>query len=121
MATFKINGKEHDLKLTYAAVQYLNKLEEGGSMTIVGKAMQGDSDLFPHILLAGLKHTGLDHSLEDVQQALEIAFEEQRLDFLSIMRISNEVISESFFYKPLIDKMMADNKEAKTALASLLK
>jgi hypothetical protein len=121
MANFKINGKEHDLKLTYAGVKYLNKIVEGGALAVVGQAMQGDADLFPHIIAAGLKHTGLDHSLEDVEQAIEIAIEEERLDFLGIMRLSNEVISDSFFFKAIITKMMADNKDAKKALDKLLK
>ena len=120
MANFKINGKEHELKLTWAGVKYLNKVEEGGALAVVGQALQGDADLFPHVIAAALKHTELNHSIEDVEQAIELAVAEERLDFLEIMRLSNEIIGESFFYKTIIDKMMAENKDAKKQLAKLL-
>lgn len=121
MANFKINGKEHELKLTYAGVKYLNKVADGGALAVVGQAMQGDAELFPHIISAALKHTELNHTLEDVEQAIEQAVAEERIDFLEVMRISNEIISESFFYKAIIAKMMSDNKDAKKALDKLLK
>lgn len=121
MANFTINGKEQELKLTYAGVKYLNKVTEGGALSVVGQAMQGDADLFPHVIIAALKHTGEQYTLVDAEQAIEDAITEERLDFLGIMRLSNEVISESFFYKALMTKMMADNKEAKKALDKLLR
>lgn len=121
MANFKINGKEHELKLTWLGVKYLNKVTEGGALAVVGQAMQGDADLFPHVISAALKHTELNHSLEDVDIAIGQAIEEERLDFLGIMRLSNEVISESFFYKTVVAKLMAENKDSKKALDKLLK
>lgn len=121
MANFTINGKEHELKLTWDSVKYLNKIVEGGSLAVVGQALQGDPELLPHVISAGLKHTGEAYTLADVEQAIETAINEERLDFLGIMRLSNEVISESFFYKALLTKMLAENKDAKKQLDRLLK
>ena len=121
MANFTINGKEHELKLTWEGVKYLNNVTEGGALAVVGKAMQGDADLFSHVISAALKHTKLNHSLADVDEAIGLAIEEERLDFLGVMRLSNEVITDSFFYKAMVTKMMADNKDAKKAYEKLLK
>lgn len=121
MANFTINGKEHELKINFESVRYLNKVVEGGSMALVGQALQGDTEMLPHIILAALKHTGEEYLLSDVEQALENAVAEERLDFLGVMRLSNEVICESHFYKSTIDKMMEDNKDAKKQLDKLLK
>ena len=121
MANFTINGKEHELKLTWDSVKYLNKIVEGGSLAVVGQALQGDPDLLPHVISAGLKHTGEAYTLADVEQEIELAVTEERLDFLEIMRLSNEVITESFFYKALVTKMLAENKDAKKQLDRLLK
>ena len=121
MANFTINGKEHELKLTWEGVKYLNNVTEGGVLAVVGKAMQGDADLFSHVISAALKHTKLNHSLADVDIAIGQAMEEERLDFLGIMRVSNEVITDSFFYRTVVAKMTADNKDAKKQLDKLLK
>ena len=121
MANFTINGKEHELKLTYKGVKYLNGIVGGNALEVVGQALQGDLDLFPHVISAALKHTEENYTLEDVEKAIEIALEEERLDFLGIMKLSNEVIGESFFYKAILTKTMAENKDAKKALDKLLK
>ena len=121
MANFTINGKEHELKLTYTGVKYLNGVVGGNALEVVGQAMQGDLDIFPHVVAAALKHTGENYTLNDVEQAIELAVEEERLDFRGIMQVSNEVISESFFYKAIMAKMMSENKDAKKALDKLLK
>lgn len=118
MTTFEINGKEYDLKLDYTGVKYLNKHVEGGAMSVVGEAMQGDPDLFPHILAASLRHTGENFTLKDIEKAIDIAVEEERLDLLGILRISNEVVADNFFYRALVEKSL--DKKAKAALDNLL-
>lgn len=120
MATFEINGKEYELKLTYAAVKRLNKVHEGGSFELIGKALQGDFDTFPHVVHAGLLHTGENFTLEDVEKTIEDAVENEKLSFDDIMRLSNEVVTQSFFYKPTVDKMAKKNPEMKQALEQLL-
>ena len=121
MANFSINGKEHELKLTYTGVKYLNGVVGGNALEVVGKALQGDLDLFPHVIAAALKHTGENYTLADVEKAIELAVEEERLDFRGIMKLTNEVIAESFFYKEILAKVMTQNKDAKKALDNLLK
>lgn len=120
MATFEINGKEYELKITYAAVKRLNNVHEGGSFELIGKAMQGDFDTFPHIIHAGLLHTGENFAFKDVEQAIEEAVEAEKLSLDDILRLSNEVVTNSFFYKPTVDKLTKKNPEMKKALEELL-
>lgn len=120
MANFEIGGKEYELKLTYKGAKHLTAVG-GNALEVVGKAMQGDMELFPHVVHACLIGQGEKYTYADVEQAIEEALENERLDLLGIMRISNEVVTESFFYKALVDKMMAGNKDAKKELDKLLK
>lgn len=120
MANFEIGGKQYELKLTYKGAKHLTA-ERGNPLEVVGKAMQGDLDLFPHIVHACLIGQGEQYTFADVEQAVEDALENERLDLLGIMRVSNEVVTESFFYKALVEKMMAGNKDAKKELDKLLK
>lgn len=119
MATFEINGKEYELKLTFKAVRHLNSLYEGGAYALIGKALMGDIDTFINIVHAGLLHTGENFKLKDVECAIQQLFDEERLDQDTITKISNEVVSESFFYKKTIDKLLKDNPQAKKALETL--
>lgn len=121
MALFTINGKEHELKLNYAAVERLNKLYEGGAYEFLGKAMMGDTETFPHIVHAGLLHTGENYSLNQVKDAIGQAVEEERLDLDSVIKLSNEVATGSFFYKKTVEKLLAEKPEAKKALEAMLK
>lgn len=121
MATFTINGKEHEMKLTYAGVKKLNGVYEGGSFEIIGKAMMGDLDTFPHIVQAALLHTGENYSLTQIESAIDEAIESEKLDMTGILRVSNEVITQSFFYRATVEKLMAKDKAAKRALDDLLK
>lgn len=121
MANFTINGKEHELKLTYKGVKKLNGLYEGGTFELLGKAMMGDVDTFPHIVQAALLHTGEGYTLEAVEQAIDEAMESESLDLDGVLRLSNEVITTSFFYAKTVNKLLAENKQAKKALDQLLK
>lgn len=120
MAVFEINGKEYELKINYAAVKRLNNVHEGGAFELIGKAMQGDFDTFPHIVHASLLHTGESFTLQNIEDAIGELIENERLSFDDIMRISNEVITQSFFYRPTVDKLTKQNPEMKKALEQLL-
>ena len=120
MSTFEINGKEYELKLTYESVKRLNSVHDGGSFELIGKAMQGDFDTFPHIVHAALLHTDENFTLKDVEDAIGELVENEKLSFDDIMRLSNEVITQSFFYKPTVDKLAKQNPEMKKALEQLL-
>ena len=120
MATITIKGNElTDLKLTYKGIKYLNKIT-GGAFETVAQAMQGDVDLFPHIIHACLLGTDTKATLQEVEQAIEQALESENLDLLDVLRISNEVVTESFFFKATVTKMLADQKDAQKALKNLL-
>ena len=121
MATFTIGEKEHELKLTYDGVKRLNKVHEGGSFELIGKAMMGDLDTFPHIVHAALLHTGEKYTFASVEAAIGEAFESERLDMDGILRLSNEVITQSFFYKATVAKLLAKDKSAKAMMELLLK
>lgn len=120
MATFTINEKEFELKLTYASVKKLNGLYEGGSFELIGKAMMGDVDTFPHIVQAGLLHTGENYTLDAIETALGDAIEAEKMDMNDILKMSNEVITQSFFYKATVTKLMSKDKAAKKQLEELL-
>lgn len=121
MATFIIDGKEYDLKIDYNAVKRLNSAFEGGSYEVIGKALSGDFDAFPIILHAALLHTGEKFTFKKVEAAIEEAFNNEAISFDDIQRISNEVISESFFYKPTVTKLINQNPEMKKAYEQITK
>ncbi len=121
MATFKINEKEYDLKLNYTGVKRLNALYEGGSYELIGKAIMGDLDAFPYIIQAALIHTGENFTLDTVEDAISAAMDSEELDLQGILRLSNEVITDSFFYKTVVTKLLAKDKKAKAMIDELLK
>lgn len=120
MTTFEIDGKEYELKLTYASVARLNKAFEGGSYELIGKAIAGDFEAFPIILHAALLHTDENFSLAKIKGAIEDAFNNESISFEDMQKIANEVVSESFFYRPTIDKMMKQNPEMRKAYEQLM-
>ena len=120
MATFNIGGKEYELKITFEAVKRLNKAFEGGSYEVIGKAIAGDFDAFPIIIHAGLIHTGENFTLQQVEEAIEQLFADEAITLDDIQRLSNEVVSESFFYRPTVTKLLNQNPEMKKAYEQLL-
>lgn len=119
MATFEIDGKEYELKITFDAVKRLNKAFEGGSFEVIGSAIAGDFDAFPVIIHAALLHTKEGITLKAVNKAIEEAFESESLTLDDMLRIGNEVILESFFYKPTVTKLEAQRPEVAVALKQI--
>src|SRR5699024_12759568 len=76
------------------------------------------STLFPYTTLFR-SHTGENFSLKDVKDAIEVMFSNEAITFDDFQRISNEVVTESFFYKPTVQKMMNQNPEMKKAYEQL--
>jgi len=120
MATFEIGGKEYELKLTFESVKRLNKAFDGGSLEVIGLALAGDFDAFPTIVHAALLHTGENFTKKDVNNAIEDAFNNEAITLDDIQKITNEVITESFFYKPTVQKLVKKNPEIQSALDQLL-
>lgn len=105
MVTFEINGKEYELKLTYKAIKYLNDLYEGGSHEVIGHAVQGDFELFPKIVYAGLFHTEEKFTLKKIEERIEEMVDNGELTLEDITAICNGVVTNSFFYKPTVKKL----------------
>lgn len=120
MATFEINGKEHELKLTWDSVKQLNSKYDGGSMELIGKAMMGDLETFPVVIHAALIHTGEKLTQKSVEERIGELFDSGDIDALEIIRVSNEVVSGSFFYRGLIEKMTKGDKAFKKTMDQLL-
>ena len=121
MARFEINGKEYELKLTYASVKHLNGMFENGQTELIGKAMAGDFETFLHVVHAGLFHTGENISFGDVEKAIEQGVDNGKYDLDYIYKTLNEVVSESFFYRKMTEKLLkASPKEATKALEMIL-
>lgn len=119
--TFKIDGKEHELKLTLESVKYLNKLHEGGAFILIQKALSGDIDTYIDIVFASLFHTDKGYSRNDVENAIDVAISEEELDLDAINRTSYEVMAESFFYKATLNKVFKHDPDAKKELEALMK
>lgn len=119
MTTFEINGKEYELKLTYKAIKYLNDAFEGGSYELIGRAIQGDIEAFPKIVHAGLFHTDEKFTYKAVEQRIEELIDNGELSLEDIAKISDKVVTQSFFYKATVDKLMKNNPEMKQALEQL--
>ena len=119
MVTFEIDGKEYELKLTYKAIKYLNGIFEGGSYELIGKAIQGDIEAFPYIVHAGLFHAEQNFALKTVEARIEDLIDNGELSLDDIAKISDEVVTQSFFYKATVDKLMANIPEMKQALEQL--
>jgi hypothetical protein len=121
MARFEMNGKEYELKLNFASVKHLDGLFEGGSLGLIGKVMTGELTAFTHIVHAGLFHTEENIPLKDVEKALENLFEQEQIDLDYVLKVSNEVVAESFFYKKTVAKFKNQNPEAMEKMGELLK
>lgn len=119
MTMFEINEKEYELKLTYKAIKHLNKSFDGGSYELIGKAIQGDIEAFPLIVHAGLFHTGENIALKSVEERIGDLIDNGELSLEDIAKISDEVVTQSFFYKATVEKLMKNNPEMKTALEQL--
>src|SRR5690625_6912074 len=119
MATYEIDGKDDELKLTYKAIKYLNGKFEGGSYELIGNAIQGDIVSFPLIVHAGLFNTGKDYTLKSVEERVEELIDNGELTLEGISKITDEGITKRFFYKATVDKMMKNNPEMKKALEQL--
>lgn len=119
MAYFEINDKEYELKLTYSAIKYLNSQVDGGAFGVLGNAIGGDIEFFPKIVHAALFHTGEKFTLKTVEKEIEKLIDNEELSMEDISKICDEVVTQSFFYKATVAKMMKKNPEMKQALDQL--
>lgn len=113
MATFIIDDKEFDLKITYEAIERLNKAFEGGAYEVVGRALSNDIEAFPTIVHAALIHTGEKFTKKKIDEVVKQMYVDETISFDYIQQVYKEVIMDSFFYKPTFQRMMKANPEMK--------
>ena len=113
---FKIKGKEHELKLSWGASKRLHSMIEGGAFGLVGKAVMGDDETYAYVVFAGLMHTGEDYSLEDVNEAIDEAFQSGKLRMSDVINTLHSFILENPYYKTTVDKLLEADPKAKDAI-----
>lgn len=119
MITFEIDGKEYELKLTYQSIKRLNTAFDGGSYEVIGKAIAGDFEAFPIIVHSALLHTGENVSFKAVEKEIETLIDNEKISMEDVARICDSVVTQSFFYRATVEKLMKNNPEMKKALAQL--
>lgn len=119
MVTFEINDKEYELKLTYKSIKYLNDAFEGGSYDLIGRAISGDIEAFPRIVHAALFHADEKFTLKKIESHIEELIDNGKLSLEDIVEIGDKVVTQSFFYKATVDKMMRNSPEMRAALEQL--
>ena len=118
--TFEIKGEVVDLKLTWKATRYLADIYEGGTFELIGKAIMGNLETFPHIIYASVMHSEKDYSLSDVEDALDDAVNSGALTMHDILRLSNLLITKSPFYASTVDKLLVGDDNARQSIDALL-
>lgn len=121
MLLFEIKGKEEEIKITLQSIKYLNGLNENGAFEFIQKALSGDLDTYIDVMFAGLFHTKKGYKKDDVEEAIDAKITEEKLDLSTINSTLYGLVSDHFFYKATLDKMFAENPEAKVELEKLLK
>lgn len=117
--TFNVKGKEYELKLDYQGVKYLNKLYEGGTFELISKAIMGDFDTFPHIVKAALIHTKKNFTVADIEAEVDRMITAEELDMDGIIKMSNKLVNDNFFYKATVGKLLKDNPEAQKLMKQM--
>lgn len=120
MATFEINGKEYELRIDYKAIVKLNNSFKGGSMELIGQVLASNIEVYPTIIQAGLLHTGEEFTKKQIEDELSKAIGEQKLSLEDLRKLGGELVTENFFYKPTLEKLLANDPEAKKAYDQLL-
>ncbi|MGK9183800.1 tail assembly chaperone [Priestia filamentosa] len=121
MPRFEIKGKEHELKLNFESMNYLNSNFQGGTMELIGRALIGDLDTFIKLVHAGLFHTGESYRLKDVKAEVEQAIMNEELDNAQIITMAHAILENSFFYKKTVENFLKADENTKKLLDLLSK
>lgn len=112
MAVFEIDGQEYDVKLNIEAINKINKKHDS-ALSFVGEVMQGNLDVFIDVIHFGLLHTGKGFTRKQVQEEFEKKFANEEIDLDYILVTGNEVVTDNFFFRKTVNKMMASDPEMK--------
>lgn len=117
---FEINGEEYELKITWEGAKRLNDYfggDDGGAMAVIGHAIQGDLDTIPKVIQSALMHTGKRFPLKAIEEEIAKLVDEGELDLYDLLKMSKEVVADSFFYQKAwkkMTKMSAENEALST-------
>lgn len=120
MPKFEVNKQEYDVRLDFKAIKVLNK-EYATPLEFVGEVVSGSVDAFVNCLYAGLQHTGKGFGKKLIESEVEKQIEGEQLDLSDIIRIGNEALDESFFYKKTVNNLMKKDPQMKELLKELAK
>lgn len=120
MATFEIDGKEHDLRIDFKAVQSINK-QYDSPMEFVGMTIAGNLDAIIDAVHAGLQHEKKGFNRTRVETEVQKKIEGEQMDLQQFMKLGYEVVSESFFYKKTVNKLLNSDPEMKKQYEALMK
>lgn len=117
MPKFKVNGKEHELKLTYKGIEVINALYQA-PIEFVGLIIGGHINAFVDCLYASLQEQGIGKEL--IRQEVIKQIEEGELDLSDIMRIGYEVVSKSFFFQKTVNSLIGKDPQMKAMLEEVM-
>lgn len=118
MARFEIQGKEYELKLDFKALTEVDKLYNS-PLEFVGKVLGGSLDAFVDVVYFGLMHSDKGFARKTVLKEIEQAINDKKMNFTDVLKIGKEVVTESFFFKETVQKMMKNNPQAMEQLSML--
>ena len=120
MAVFEIEGKEYDVKLNLEAINKINK-KHNSALEFVGEVMQGNIDVFIDVLHFGLLHTGEGFTRKQVEKEFNEKFENEEIDLDYILVTGNEVVTDNFFFRKTVNKMMKSDPSMKEQMDLIYK
>lgn len=120
MATFEINGKEYQIKLNIEAINKINEKHDS-ALSFVGEVMQGNLDVFIDVIHFGLLHTGEGFTRKTIQEEFDKKFESEEIDLDYILVTGNEVVTDNFFFRKTVNKMMKSDPEIKKQMDQIYK
>jgi hypothetical protein len=120
MAKFEMNGKEYEVKLDFKAVSDINKKYDS-ALSFVGEVMQGNFDAFIDVIYFGLYHTGEGFTRKQIEKEIQQKFENEELDLDYILVTGNEVVTDNFFFRKTVNKMMKSDPTMKEQMETIYK
>lgn len=119
MAKFEINGKDHDLRIDFKAIQEIQK--KYSPLEFVGEVLSGNINAFVDCLYFGTRHEKNSVGRKMIEEDVESKIEAEKLDMSEIMKLGHEVVSESFFFKKTVNNMLSQDPTMKATLEAIIK
>lgn len=105
-----IGDKELELKLTFKGIKYL-EIKFNSVMEVIGAAMQGGFDAYQEILYAAT--LGSDIKKQEIIEFIDDSIEKEELDADKMYKQMNTLVTECFFYRPIVNKFLKQNQDMK--------